>query len=65
MFLTSLSFLFSTPGSEPSLVGFRALSRAVTNSYQKMWFSLALQCGRWASRCLNRGKHHDKSPDYF
>ena len=26
MFLTTLSFLFSTPGWEPSLGGFRALS---------------------------------------
>jgi uncharacterized membrane protein YkgB len=29
MFLTTLSFLLSTPGWEPSLGGFPALSRAV------------------------------------
>ena len=50
MFLTTLSFLFSTPGWEPTLGGFPALSGAVGQFLLKEWCSSGRRYGRWMRR---------------
>jgi uncharacterized membrane protein YkgB len=51
MFLKTLSFLVSTPGWEPSLGGFPALSVAPGQFLLRMSSSLAPHSGRWERRC--------------